>query len=200
MRFRSLAVALCSLGLLTAWSVRAEEAPAGAPTPEQAMEMMKELATPGPGHKVLERMTGTFTAKMKSWMEPGKPPVESVGKQTSKSIFGGRYVVDEYESTFMGEPFQGMGVNAYDNLKKEYVSTWVDTMSTGILVMRGSYDEASKTMTMKGSFEDPMTGGTMNMKTVGRFLDANTHVFEMYMEMPDGEWVKNMEITYTRAK
>jgi hypothetical protein len=199
MRFHVLALVLCSLVASSA-SVRAQEAPAGAPTPDQMMEMMKKLAAPGPGHKVMDRMTGTFTAKMKSWMEPGKPPVESEGKQTSEWILGGRYVVDDYQSEFLGEPFHGMGINAYDNVKKEYVSTWVDTMSTGIMVMRGSYDEASKTMTMTGSFDDPMTGAPMKVKTVGKFLDDRTHVFEMYMETPDGGWFKNMEITYTRAK
>lgn len=200
MRIRTLAVAVCSLGLGMASFAGAEEAPAGAPTPEQAMEMMKKLSTPGPGHKVMDRMTGTFTAKMQSWMEPGQPPIESEGKQTSKWILGGRYVVDDYESTFMGEAFHGMGVNAYDNYKKEYVSTWVDTMSTGIMIMRGTYDESTKTMTMRGSMDDPMSGTTMTVKTVGRFLNDDSHVFEMYMEMRDGQWFKNMEITYTRVK
>ncbi len=33
----------------------------------------------------------------------------------------------------MGMPFEGMGIDGYDNLAKQYVSTWVDNMGTGIM-------------------------------------------------------------------
>lgn len=200
MRVRGSVAVICAVLILAAWGAHAQGPPSDAPTPEQMMEMMEKLAAPGPGHEVLGRCTGTFTTRMKSWMEPGAPPIESEGKQTSRWILGGRYVVDDYESTFMGKAFHGMGINAYDNYKKQYISTWMDTMSTGIMILRGQYDDATRTLTLDGTFDDPTTGTPTKVKSVGRFVDADTHVFEMYMGMPGGEWFKNMEITYTRVK
>ena len=46
------------------------------------MEVYTKLATPGAPHKALARMAGTWNAKMKSWMEPDKPPMESTQVDT----------------------------------------------------------------------------------------------------------------------
>jgi len=41
---------------------------------QTVMEVWQKLAIPGAPHKLLARMAGTWSAKMKSWMEPDKPP------------------------------------------------------------------------------------------------------------------------------
>jgi hypothetical protein len=33
----------------------------------------------------------------------------------------------------MGMPFEGLGYTGYDNVKKQYFGTWIDSMSTGIM-------------------------------------------------------------------
>ena len=38
----------------------------------------------------------------------------------------------------MGQPFSGVGIDGYDNLRKKYVTTWIDTMGTGIFSMEGT--------------------------------------------------------------
>lgn len=198
MRFRFTCAAMALAALVAAPAVPQEGPPEV--SPDQMMEMMKKMAEPGPAHAVLARMVGEHHAVVKSWMDPAAPPIESKGKMKTTSILGGRYTVDEYEGSMMGEPFQGMGVNGYDKQKKEYVSTWVDNWSTAILVLRGQYDEATNTMTMEGSQDDPVTGGTMKLKSVTRPGEKGTTVFEMFMGTPDGQWIKSMEIVYTKAK
>lgn len=43
------------------------------------MDVYKKLGTPGAPHKQLAGMVGTWTTMIKSWCEPGKPPMESTG-------------------------------------------------------------------------------------------------------------------------
>ena len=58
-----------------------------------------------------------------------------------------------------------------------YVSTWVDTMNTTILAMRGNANPSGRVITM----DEPMLGviGRM-LKYVSRFVDENTFRFEIY--------------------
>ena len=49
-----------------------------------------------------------------------------------KMLLDGRFLQQEFTGEMMGQPFSGVGINAYDNLRKRYVTTWIDTMGTGI--------------------------------------------------------------------
>ena len=49
--------------------------------------------------------------------------------------------------------FKGMGVEGYDNVKKKFVSSWIDNMGTGIQFSEGTYDPATKTFTYTSEIE-----------------------------------------------
>ena len=82
-------------------------------------------------------------------------------------------------------------------LKKTFQSTWVDNMGTGIMYLEGKYKEGSKTITLKGTAVDPMTGKTENVRHTLKFIDDKTQLMEMYMTK-DGKEFKNMEIKFTK--
>jgi hypothetical protein len=114
-------------------------------------------------------------------------------------ILGGRYLVEKYTGDFMGMPFEGIGTMGYDNVRKMYVSSWVDNMSTGIMTATGSCDGKGM-WTMTGEMADPTTGTMMAMKSTLKFVDDNTFVLESSSPGPDGKDVKWMEITAKRVK
>jgi len=122
----------------------------------------------------------------------------SKGTETN-TLVGGLWLVTDFKSDMMGQPFQGHGVNGWDPNKKKYVGTWVDTLSTGLGLSESTYDSATKTMT--GTFEGPdPTGQIMKMKAVTVLKDANTRVFTMSGPGPDGKDMTYMRITYQRKK
>src|ERR1700682_562750 len=96
-------------------------AAAAAPDEKAQMEAMVKAGTPGDQHKKLEHFVGTWDAKVKMWNKPGDPPTDAAGTSDSKSVLGGRFVEEHFEGTFMGQPFSGMGITGYDNVKKKYV-------------------------------------------------------------------------------
>jgi hypothetical protein len=161
------------------------------------MDTYKKLATPGEPHKQLASLAGSWTTKTKSWMEPDKPPMESTGTCEDKALLDGRFLQQECTGEMMGQPYTGIGVHGYDNLTKKYVTTWMDSMGTGIFVMDGTASADGKTITLHGSHPDPM-GGVMKHRAVWKIVDANTQTFEMYHKGKDGKEMKMMEITYTR--
>jgi hypothetical protein len=161
------------------------------------MDTYAKLATPGEPHKQLASLAGSWTTKTKSWMEPGKPPMESTGSAELKMLLDGRFLQQEFTGEMMGQPFSGVGINAYDNLRKRYVTSWIDTMGTGIFMMEGTASADGKTITMRGQHAE-LGGGQMTHRAVWKIVDNNTQTFDMYGTHHHGKEMKMMEIAYTR--
>ncbi|MCA9465321.1 MAG: DUF1579 domain-containing protein, partial [Nitrospira sp.] len=148
-------------GALT-WAMEKEQAPMD----QQAMmELWKKLGTPGEPHKVFASLAGHWTTQTKEWMEPGKPPMESTGTAEMKMLLDGRFLYQEYHGQMMGQPFSGIGIDAYDNMTQKYVTAWMDTMGTGIFMMEGTASPDGKTITLHGSHPEP-GGGRMTHRAV----------------------------------
>ena len=179
------------------------------PDDAQMMTMMLDLAKPGENHKIIEGLTGSWTYTTKLWMSPdtNTPPMESSGKAVARAIMGGRYVQTDNTSKMqmpgpdgkmMDMDFHGMEIDGFDNVKKKFVSSWVDNMGTGIMLSEGTYDPDTKTITFT-SEEEPMPGMKMKVRELMKLTDKDHHTFEFY-EDRGGTEVKTMEITSTRAK
>lgn len=165
--------------------------------PQAMMEVYAKLAQPGEPHKLFASLAGSWTTKTKEWMEPGKPPTESTGSAEMKMLLGGRFLYQEYNGQMMGQPFSGIGIDAYDNLRKKYVTAWMDTMGTGIFMMEGTASADGKTIRLKGQHAEP-GGGHMTHRAIWKIVDSNTQTFDMYGAHHGGKEMKMLEITYTR--
>ncbi len=171
--------------------------PAKEMDPQAMMEVWKKLAMPGEPHKLFASLAGSWTTTTKEWMEPGKPPTESTGTAEMKMLLDGRFLYQEYNAQMMGQPFSGVGIDAYDNMTKKYVTAWIDTMGTGIFMMEGTASTDGKTITLKGSHPEP-GGGKMTHRAVWKIVDNNTQTFDMYGAHHGGKEMKVLEISYTR--
>jgi len=169
-------------------------------TPEQQamMEAWVKAATPGEAHKMLEPLIGSWNATSTSWQTPEGPAQEGSATSESSWVLGGRFVREDVTGEFGGMKFQGLGYTGFDNIQKKYVGTWMDSMGTAIMMMKGTADPSGKVFTMTGTMDDVMTGKPMKLRTVTRVVDANKHVMEMFGPDPSGKEFKMMEIVYTR--
>ncbi len=161
------------------------------------MKAMMAAASPGETHKMLAKSAGTWTATVTMWMMQGQPPTTSTAEATNEMVLGGRYLKSVNKGNMMGQPFEGIGYTGYDNVKKQFVNSWVDNFGTGIMTMTGKWDDASKSITYTGSMGDPMTGKDTPFREVWTFVDDSHQVMEMYYPM-EGKEFKSMEIKYTR--
>src|SRR6478735_7718876 len=131
-----------------------------------AMKTMMAAGTPGKEHEMLAKSTGTWKAETTMWMAPDAPPMKSNGVATTKMILGGRYQQMVFKGDMMGAPFEGIGTSGYDNARKVWTSTWVDNMSTAIMAMDGTWDDATKSLTSTGKMLCPANGKMCKMKEV----------------------------------
>ena len=194
---------LVVLALLVAAAAVAQDTPKVDKAAQQkaAMDAMMRAATPGDAHKKLAPMVGTFDVKVKMWMEPGAPPMESSGKAVNEWVLGGRWIQQTFTGKFMGMPFSGIGYTGYDNVKHMYVGTWMDSMSTSVMSSSGGDpDPSGKTWRFAAMSMDPVSGETVNLDERMTLLDNDHQIFEMYGPGPDGANFKMMELSYTRKK
>jgi hypothetical protein len=185
---RRLKLALGLLVLAAATGMISTRADAQPPTPE-----------PTAHHKLLSKDVGTWDAKVKFWMGgPNSEPSESKGVETN-TMLGGFWLVSEFKGEFGGQPFEGRGQMGYDVNKGKYVVSWIDTMSSEIMLLEGDLDEKTHILTMTGKGKGP-DGKPYEAKEVSEHKGDDTRVFTMYMKSDEtkGEMVKMMEITYTR--
>jgi hypothetical protein len=162
-----------------------------APAAEKAAAQMPPSPKPGPEHANLKKLVGTWDATVEM-VDGSAPP--SKGTETNTAIADGLWIVTDFKSQMGPAPFEGHGVEGYDTTKKKYVSTWVDSMTTSVMVGEGTYDAASKTAT--DTIEGPGPDGKpMKMKATTEWKDDDTRVFTMF----NGE-KPSMKITYKRRK
>lgn len=177
----------------------AEEKQEGKMDMQAMMEVYQKLAIPGAPHKMLAKLAGSWTTKTKAWMDPDKPPTEGTGTCEQKMLFDGRYLHQEYRGEMMGNPFIGINLIGYDNHTKKYVSTWIDSMSTGIYYFEGTASSDGKSITQECSYDDPVRGPTV-WRSVTKIVDDNTLEYDMFTTSKGGKEEKMMEMTVTRKR
>ena len=158
------------------------------------------IPKPTAEHKELAKEAGTWDATVKSWTRgPDSQPAVSQGVEVAKMMPGGLWLQSEFDGKFEDMEFHGCGQTGYDTKKKKYVGTWVDSLSTEIMMMEGDYDAQSHTLTMYAKGNGP-AGKEYDSKLATKFEGDDTRVFTMSIKSDEtkGEYMKMMEITYKR--
>jgi hypothetical protein len=161
------------------------------------MEAYQKAGTPGAPHKALAATVGSYDVKARSWHTPGGPPMEESGTATRSMALDGRVLVEEFKGSMMGMPFTGHGMRGYDNVTGKHWSTWMDSMSTGLMMSTGTCD-AKGVCTFTGTWNDAVKKGPITSRMTSRWTSPTTEVFEMYGPGRDGKEFKMMELTYTK--
>lgn len=162
-------------------------------------EMKKwiDYMTPGKEHKEFAMMDGDWTFSGKMWMDPNAEPQPYTGNAKFEMLLDGRYSQMTVTSKMMGMDFKGIGINAFDNGKKTYISTWIDNFGTGLMYMEGKYDETTKSIIYFGKMYDPMSEKDIDCKQTLKILNDKTYEMVMYY-IENGKEFKSMEIVFTK--
>lgn len=157
---------------------------------------------PLPEHAVLAADAGTWDATIKTYMAgPDAEPSVSKGSEVNEVLPGGLWVFSKFEGDFGGVKFLGRGQYGYDPVKKKYVGTWIDSMSTFLSVLEGEYDAKSKTMTYVGDGYDPERKSNFTQKMATTTKGDGSRVFTLSMKYAgQPAEAKFMEITYEKRK
>ena len=167
-------LAVTALGVLAAGArLAAEECPEFRPTPE---------------HRILAASAGDFDLAFNDG---------SKGTTSCKLDLGGQWLLEHVKADFCGHGYEGRGATSYDPARKRYIGVWIDSVSPVPLVSEGTYDEATRTLTLVGDMATP-DGRTAKATLVTVYKDGGTRTFAMKVPGPGGKDVELFRITYTR--
>lgn len=165
------------------------------------MEKMMMLTSPSEAHQVLDLFVGKWTYTGSFRMSLEASPQEMAGTAKNSMIYGDRFLKQEVEGPWMGATYKGLGYTGYDNIRREYVSTWLDNASTGIMTVTGQYNLETMTLNLSGTHSCPLTGEKARFsRSEWTVVDQDHSTYTSYMTMPDGKEFKSIEINYTRVQ
>lgn len=169
---------------------------------DEKMRMMKEYSTPGEYHTKLAAMAGNwkYTSVWKETAD-GKSEVSN-GTTNMKMIMDGRFLQQDVKGKSMGQNFKGLGTIGYNNVKKQYESTWIDNMATGMAHGTGTFDKTKDTIVETGEFSCPTAAGgkTQTYRAEWKMIDKDKSTYTMWIKDDSGKEFINMEMNYTRSK
>ena len=163
-----------------------------------AQERMMRHATPAKEHEALGKMVGEW--KTTITFHEGDHSISQEGVTIYEWSLGGRYIVGTFETEIMGQPFLGRSTDGYDIGNGKYVSTWMDTMSTGIMYSEGGANPGGWQVTFKGNAYNHMLDADVTYETVRTMKEEDTFTVQMFLLGHQGEKTLNMEILYERRE
>lgn len=180
-------------------------ASAGAAPVSEAHDMpspaeMAKLASPSAGHERLATLVGNWRHTVTMWMGPDAKPQIMNGTNVNHWILGKRFLMQEAHGGDKKNPFQGLGITGYDNIRGEYTSIWIDNMNTGMMKSVGAFDSAINGIREAGTLSCPMTGDKERpFRAEWSVSDSNHYTYTMFMQNRDGSEFKSVEVSYERV-
>lgn len=165
------------------------------------MKRYMAACKPGKDHEWLAALIGKWNVTTRMWMMgPASKPRETKGTCEIKWMMEGRWLVREMQGEMMMRPWKCTSVLGYDNFKKKYVCTTIDSLSTAMIRHEGVLDQAQTAMILYGQMDEPMTGEVAKpIKYITRILDADHFTDEVH-DLAIGETnTKVVEFVYSRA-
>jgi len=167
---------------------------AGAPVPQGKKDGGSTRPKAGIEHEVLNELVGTWNV---TWELPNLPGnLKYEGTQQSDLDVNGRWLIEKCDlPDLTGEPYSMRSMTGYDPDSKKYVSTWVDSMRSGLITFKGEWSRGDKTMTWHEVTESKKGAGqTLRL----RIVDKNAHTLTIFPSSSTKEEDAIFRIEYRR--
>lgn len=152
---------------------------------------LQDMPQPTDEHKHMLAGVGEWEGTVTMLDMPGSKPEPAV--ESVKAV-GGFWILSDFHSSFMGLPYHGSGHIGYDPMKKKYVGTWVDSMSSTFSLMEGEVDPKTHTLVMRWMAPD-MTGTIVPHRSES-IANGDTRTMTFYSGTGEGK--KSMVIEMKR--
>lgn len=171
--------------------------------PEQdqaaAADAWQKATTPNENHTLLGIFVGDWAYNLRSWNEPGAKPQESTGSTQNRWAMGERYLIQQARGSEANNPFEGLGITGFDNIRGQYVSTWIDNTISGLMTAVATYDPKTSTFKESGTAPGEAPGQKSKpFRAEWKVIDADHSRYTMFSPTKEGKEFKSLEVNYSR--
>jgi hypothetical protein len=149
-------------------------------------------------HNEIAKWVGDWEGTTRVWFEPDRPGDEAPIRGSIRSTLGGRCLVHEYETLFMGEPEQGIALLTWHIDRQCFECAWIESAHTGTQIMYSEGVRDQEDFSVLGHYGGYNSDAPWGWRTEIELLDADHLTIVAYNIAPDGEEAKATEINYTR--
>jgi hypothetical protein len=151
-----------------------------------------DMPKPGPGHKKLEMLAGTWKGEETMYPSQWDPNGgTATGRTKGRLALDGFAVIVDYEQERDGKiTFTGHGVYTFDPKQDLYVLHWFDCMGSPPEVFTGRFEGDVLTMSH---------GGPMHARMTYDYGQAGKLLSRMEMSGDGSEWKTLFDGVYTRG-
>jgi hypothetical protein len=147
-----------------------------------------------PEHALLAADAGTWEADIEFRPAPGAPPQTSRGVSNNRML-GGRWLIADFRNE---TGFEGHGIYGWDPVRRKYTGTWVDSLRSFLAVAEGTYDDASRTLTLWA--EARLPDRLLRWREVTERPDEDTRLFRILVALDGGGEFAPMTVRYRRRR
>jgi hypothetical protein len=183
-------------------TVRAFAAPAEEKKPagdsKAVLAAMSKYSEPGAAHKVLKSLEGVWDTSATVWLAAGGAGETAKGRAEFWANHGDRFMIEEFTGQLLGKPVTFHVILGYDNAKKKYVASLINSVSTEIRTREGTADASGKVITFTGTTFDAIAGRNHAERAVYKLESDKKLTVEVFETPPGGKEFKKMEVSYSR--
>jgi hypothetical protein len=157
--------------------------------------------TPDAAHARLARLAGDWKGHARTFIEPGKPPMEAAWEGRMARVLGGRFLRFEYRSALFDAPLAGELLIAYESGEALWRMSWADSFHTGtaILVSVGDGSPDAQPVSVRGSYFAAPGHPHWGWRTELHDGEAGALTLRMYNISPEGQEDLGVEVVLKRA-
>ena len=123
-----------------------------------AMAKAKKWTAPGKYHREMAYFIGHWDVETRIVM-PGMKMPPTKGTADYKWLIPGRWISSEVKGMMMGALVTSYTIHGFDNVKKKWVTTWVNSMDTAMNRVEGVIvDPTGKVTAQYGTLDEYLTG------------------------------------------
>ena len=194
-----LIVIVCSFAV-SSIAEKPEETSAEAEMVTKSMELSK----PGPEHKRLEKLEGTWDQEVRIWMQPDAEPMTFEGRSSNALILGGRFLQIEGVSGEGPMQTEAVIVMGFDRRYERYTAVGFDNWGTYYVAAKGSYVDSANKIVMQGEDYDPVLTNWQHYRFELTYVNPDEYLWETFFTdeahtKGKTDEFKMVEITCTRA-
>ncbi|HXK09643.1 MAG TPA: DUF1579 family protein [Vicinamibacteria bacterium] len=175
------------------------KAPPAATAPSTDEEILRylSLSRPGPEHRWLDPLVGSWTVELR-WPGVGQTEAHASGTSENRWILDGRFLLCESTAGDGPSRLGGTTIYGFDSREKKYFALGLNNLATYYLQPSGSYDPVTRSFLLSGKERDEATGGSFVYRELLKIDGDDRHVLKVYLDVLGRPPVKVLEAVFTR--